>query len=539
MDEQEKYDLNETVSQPTDAEASFAQNELEQEKAQAETQVEQTAEQAQQDSFYSDGSGVEIEAEQPSSTAVSYYDNASESGYSPYAAQPSYNYSASTAQPEDEKKKSDGKKAGKIILCIAIAAIVAFCGAMGAIIASKSKKKSPVESKTGDAQLEIVESKVVKVDESDGLAPEEIYSKNIQSNVGIILYGSVNSLFSSQNSAGSSSVAGEGSGIIMSTSSDGSKTYIITCAHVIEAAKTKNYKVVVQDYNGEQYDATVVGFDSKTDIGVLSIEGKGFSAAQFGDSSQLKIGETVYAIGNPGGTEFFGSYTKGMISAIDRPVSNEIGYDMKCIQHDAAINPGNSGGMLINSAGQVIGINSSKIASTEYEGMGFAIPISSAKQIIDDIIANGYVTDRPKLGIKYAPVSQYQTYAMIAHYNKLPAGSLIIAEISAESAFSGTDAKEGDLIIAVNGQDMETADTLLDKIENGKVGDKLKLTLCRIDEKTYDVKKFDVEVTLIEDKGTTAEEEQQQQPTQSYEDFFNQFFGNGGIFGNGGFGSGY
>ena len=525
MDEQEKYGLNESAAQPAE-DNSFAQSELEQELA----QTEATAQQASQESFYSDGSGVEFETEQqPVSAAASDYDSSNESGYSPYAAQPSYNYSTAAAQPEDEKKKGDGKKTGKIILCILIAAIVAFCGIMGAIIASKSKKKAPVESKTGDAQLEIVESKVVKVDESDGLSPEEIYQKNIQSNVGIILYGSVNSLFSSQSSAGSSSVAGEGSGIIMSTSNDGSKTYIITCAHVIEAAKTKNYKVVVQDYNGEQYDAAVVGYDSKTDIGVLSIEGKGFTAAQFGDSSKLKIGETVYAIGNPGGTEFFGSYTKGMISAIDRPVSNEIGYDMKCIQHDAAINPGNSGGMLINSAGQVIGINSSKIASTEYEGMGFAIPISSAKQIIDDVIANGYVTNRPKLGIKYSAVSQYQTYAMIAHYNNLPAGSLIIAEISAESAFNGTDAKEGDLIIAVNGQNMETADILLDKIENGKVGDKLKLTLCRIDEKTYDVKKFDVEVTLIEDKGT-SEEEEQQQPTQSYEDFFNQFFGS---FGNG------
>ena len=461
-----------------------------------------------------------------------YYDASKEPGYSPYAQQSGYNYSQNqTVQNNNNAPKKDSKKTGKIVLCLVIAAVILFCGVFGALIAFKANRKTAETKQEGDAELVISESGVADVDESDGLSSQEIYSKNIKSNVGIILYGSQASLFSMNGNSSSSSVAGEGSGIVMGESKDKSKTYIITCAHVIEAVKTKGYKAVVQDYNGEQYDAEVVGFDSKTDIGVISVKETGFTKADFGDSSKLKIGETVYAIGNPGGTEFFGSYTKGMISAIDRPVSNEIGYDMKCIQHDAAINPGNSGGMLINSAGQIVGINSSKIASTEYEGMGFAIPITAAKTIIDEIIANGYVTNRPKLGINYAQVSQYQTYAMIAHYNNLPAGSLIIAEINSDSAFNGTDAKEGDLIIAVDGKDMETADVLLDKIEKGKVGDKLKLTLCRINEKTYDVKKFDVTVTLVEDKGTQTTTQQQQQPFggesngDSYEDFFNRFFG--------------
>ncbi len=524
MDEQEKFEVSEnqkqTSTEPVEAEEVKA--------PEAEAQPQQSG-YSTSGEFYS----------RPQSS--SYYDASRESGYSPYSNQQRYNYTANqnpyvnTTAKDEKAKKSNGKKLGKIILCLAIAFIVLFCGIVGSFIAFRSKKSDSHSSKKGDAELLISESSLTPVDDSDGLSAQEIYSQNIKSNVGIILYGTVNNLFSQGNSS-SSNVAGEGSGIIMGESKDKTKTYIITCAHVIESAKTKGYKVVIQDYNGEQYDAEVVGFDSKTDLGVLAVKEKGFTAAKFGDSSKLKIGETVYAIGNPGGTEFFGSYTKGMVSAIDRPVSNEIGYDMKCIQHDAAINPGNSGGMLINTAGQVIGINSSKIASTEYEGMGFAIPISSAKTIIDDIIANGYVTDRPKLGITYAPVSKYPSYAMIAHYNNLPAGSLIIAQIGEESAFTGTDAKAGDLIIAVDGVDMETADTLLDKIENGKVGDKLKLTLCRVDEKTYDVKKFDVVVTLVEDKGTTATTQQQQQQQQpfggeanggSLEDFFNQFFGSG------------
>ena len=342
--------------------------------------------------------------------------------------------------------------------------------------------------------------------------------------MGVILYASNQGLFSSNSSSSSkSNVAGEGSGIVMGTNNDKTKTYIITCAHVIANANSKNYKIVVQDYEGNQYDATYIGADSKTDIGVISVATTKLQAAEFGDSSKLVIGETVYAIGNPGGTEFFGSFTKGMISSIDRPVGNEIGYEMKSIQHDAAINPGNSGGMLLNTSGQVIGINSSKIASTEYEGMGFSIPITSAKPIIDDIIANGHVTNRPKLGITYSPVSAYQMYAMIAHYNNLPSGSLIIREIASNSAFNGTDVKAGDLITAVNGEKMETADVLLEKIENGKVGDKLKLTICRINESNYEIAStFDVTVTLVEDDGQT---ETTTQATQSIEDFFSPFFG--------------
>lgn len=129
----------------------------------------------------------------------------------------------------------------------------------------------------------------------------------------------------------------------------------------------------------------------------------------------------MYAIGNPGGTEFFGSFTNGMVSAISRTVSSQIGYSMECIQHTAAISPGNSGGALINEYGQVVGINSLKISDSNYELMGFAIPISSAKEIIDDIIAYGRVPNRPKLGISYFSNTSNQQYNMIVQI-KGPAG---------------------------------------------------------------------------------------------------------------------
>ena len=162
---------------------------------------------------------------------------------------------------------------------------------------------------------------------------------------------------------------------------------------MIEDGKT----VKVQMHDETQYDADIVGSDSRTDIGVLRIRANGFTAAQFGNSDSLSVGETVYAIGNPGGVAFAGSFTNGMVSAISRPVDSQIGYEMLCIQHTAAINPGNSGGALVNAYGQVIGINSSKIASTEYEGMGFAVPSVTVKEVFDEIVRNEVVQARQQL----------------------------------------------------------------------------------------------------------------------------------------------
>lgn len=195
---------------------------------------------------------------------------------------------------------------------------------------------------------------------------------------------------------------------------------------------------------------------------------------------------------------------------------------MKCIQHDAAINPGNSGGALVNVYGQVIGINSQKIAATDYEGMGFAIPITSAKEIIDDLIAYNYVPNRPKLGITYYPVSASAQYSMIAQIKGLPAGTLIINDISSDSSLAGTEIRQYDMITAVDGKPLTTADVLLEKIDSGKVGDKMTLSICRVNS-DYSIQEFEVEITLVEDKGDSAIPEE---TTVYYIDpfeYFNQF----------------
>jgi serine protease Do len=290
-------------------------------------------------------------------------------------------------------------------------------------------------------------------------------------------------------------------------------TYIITCAHVISDS---GITIKVQTNDGEQYDASIVGMDTKTDIAVVRISKTGLKAAEFGSSSALKVGQRVYAIGNPGGTEFFGSFTSGIISAIARPVNSPVGYEMSCIQHDAAINPGNSGGALVNERGQVIGINSSKIAAEEYEGMGFAVPIETVKEIVDDIIANGYVTNRAKLGIKYSVVEQSQAYNTVVQLKGYPAGSIIIAEIQSDSSLVGTRAQVGDLIIAVNGKPMEDSDMLFDLVQNGKIGDTITLRLVHISA-NYETEEFEVTATLVEDRGTVEEE------TTTENAFYNPF----------------
>jgi len=323
-------------------------------------------------------------------------------------------------------------------------------------------------------------------------------------------------------------LSNEGSGVLMSEK-DG-WTYIVTCAHVISDANV-SYGVLLLD--GRRFEAQLVAYDTRTDIGVVKVEATGLPLAEFGDSTSLRVGEPVYAIGNPGGSEYFGSITNGIVSAIDRSVTST--YTMTCIQHNAAINPGNSGGALVNAAGQVIGINSSKIASTEYEGMGFAVPTSIASPIVNSLIQYGYVPNRPKLGIEYAPVSSYQLYSLVVSIKGLPQGSLVIAGISEDSSLANTEAEVGDLIIAVNGKKMDDTSVLLDLIETGSVGDTLKLTLCRIESRTYKTSTFDVTISLVEDKPVPT---QQTEPTKEYqdggyyrggqgsfEDFFNEYFG--------------
>lgn len=402
-------------------------------------------------------------------------------------------------QPPQPPVKTKTSSGGKIVISI-VAVLLVVAIVLASIIVIKpdlfGDTKAPANPET-PTTVEGAENAnsydIASTPKSeDALTTAQIAEKVKPSIVGIVVYSGS----SVENSAG------EGTGVIMSVDDTGTYTYIVTCAHVIS---DPGIRVTVQTEDGTSYPAEIVGYDTRTDLGVVRIEATGFTTAEFGKSDNLRVGDSVFAIGNPGGVEFFGSFTGGYVSAIDRPVNSEIGYTMKCIQHDAAINPGNSGGALVNVYGQVIGINSQKIAATEFEGMGFAIPTSSAQTIVEALINYGYVPNRPKLGITYYPVNASAQYSMIARINNLPAGTLIIDEIAADGALANTEARRYDMIIAVNGNDLTTADVLLELIDNGTVGDKLTLTLCRVNS-NYSIETFDITVTLVEDRSGSAQE---------------------------------
>lgn len=465
------------------------------------------------------------EAPEYQSTNTSYsYSPYSQNNYNNYSQQNrnySYNGSYYTGTPDNNNGKNNKKKKGlKTVLgIVGIILALSIVFGIGAVVGSNSgKNEDTPEGVTGDGTIitneETPDSPKVT---GDKLSVEEIAEIGRASNVGVLVYTS-NGGFTSQ---GSQTEAGEGTGIVAKRSEDGKSTYILTCAHVI-SDKGVNVKILLED--GTTYDADIVGYDQQTDVGVLKVNTTKLTCATFGDFSKLKVGSSVYAVGNPGGSEFFGSVTNGIVSAISRSINNEIGYTMDCIQHNAAINPGNSGGALLNEYGQVIGINSSKIASTEYEGMSFSVPISTALEVANDLIAKGYVPNRPKLGITYSLASSHNTYAMVVQIKGLPAGSLIIRGISSDSDLKNSNIQVGDMITEVNGKKLDTPDVLLDIIDKSKVGDELTLGICRVNT-DYSIEEFEVKAKLIEDKGSASAEDETTTYINPF-DYFNQYGSN-------------
>ena len=398
-----------------------------------------------------------------------------------------------------------------MIICIVIA-ICAAIAVVGLVASATSKSDSGSKETTtagSSAQVKTEEQESVPTkDNSGNYTVAGVAQNNMDSCVGITVYSQASSYSSfygygsdsNSSSDGNQTKSSEGSGVLMLE--DGGKTYIMTCAHVISGGSS--FTVTLND--GTEYDASMVAYDSQTDIGVLSINATGLKIATFANSDSVAVGEQVVAIGCPGGIEFMNSVTSGYVSAIDRPVSSKIGYDNKCIQTDAAINPGNSGGALFNMQGQVIGINSSKIASTEYEGMGFAVPSNTAVSTANSLIKSGYVEGRAKLGITYNNISSYSNASAILSAlsekgYKDANGTMVIGEVSSDSDLANKDIKQYDMIVAVNGTTMTDTDVMTSVLSDSKPGDTIKLTIARIE--NNQIKTFDVECKLVESKGSS------------------------------------
>lgn len=296
-----------------------------------------------------------------------------------------------------------------------------------------------------------------------------VAKKILPSIVGIKVEYPVNSIFLNQQTTASA----EGSGIILSE--DG---YILTNNHVVNSSSSSTTyslgeasKVIVYLYNDEtEYEAKVVGTDSETDLAVIKIEKTGLTAAELGDSDSVLVGEYSMAAGNPLGMQ--STVTVGAISAVNREVTDSDGKTFTLIQTDAAINSGNSGGALVNSKGQVIGINTLKVSATGVEGMGFAIPINSAKPIYEQLIQYNKVK-RPYIGISGRDLD-----SKTASRNNLVEGIYVVS-VEEYSAAEEAGIKAGDVIVKADGQEVKTM-TELNTVKNKhSIGDEMTITINR------------------------------------------------------------
>ena len=286
-----------------------------------------------------------------------------------------------------------------------------------------------------------------------GLSLQEIYTRNIDSVVSISCSGY--------------NTASTGTGVILSP--DG---YIVTNAHVVEGAGS----ITVLLTDDREFTAQLMGSDEISDLAVLQIQAEDLLPAEFGDSTQLRVGDTVAAIGDPLGVKYRGTYTDGIVSAINRDVAMDR-RNMTLIQTNAALNSGNSGGPLINCYGQVIGINTMKIGaftdSAGVEGIGFAIPSATVKDIVDQLISQGYVSGRPTLGIEGEALSSFYQ-----HYYRMPAGLYITYVQPGSDAYS-KGIENGDMLLSINGHRITTMEEMKSLLYDREVGETVEAIIYR------------------------------------------------------------
>ena len=321
-----------------------------------------------------------------------------------------------------------------------------------------AKTTETAPQKSGEPDLDIADSPQSvenrPAEEENALSLQEIYAK---------VFPSVASI-SCIHENGTST----GTGIVMTA--DG---YVITNYHVIEGAR----QIYVLLGENDQFAASLVGGDETTDIAVLKVEASGLTPAEFGDSDMLRVGDMVVAIGDPLGSELRGTMTDGIVSAINRDL-NLSGRQMTLIQTNAALNSGNSGGPLINCYGQVIGINTMKMSSysstsATVEGLGFAIPITSAKPIIDELIEQGYVSGRPAIGIRAEDTDPVAYY-----FYHMPRGVVVTGVLEgSDAAQKGLEAD--DIIVEFNGTAVGSLDDLVAAKNDLTAGETVRLTIYR------------------------------------------------------------
>ena len=294
------------------------------------------------------------------------------------------------------------------------------------------------------------------------LTAEEIYVTACRSTVGVTIPGYAYNIFGQRGSR-----AVTGTGIVLSE--DG---YILTNFHVIEPAYEKGSPITILDYDGREYDAAVIGIETDSDLAVLKIEAEGLTPAALGDSDEMRVGQTIYTVGNPLG-ELTYTMTSGIISGLSRRITTDEAVIVNMFQVDAAVNSGNSGGPVFNVCGQVIGVVTAKYSQDGMEGLGFAIPINDACVIASDLVEKGYVTGKAYLGMSFANVS-----ASVARYYDMVQGVYIVS-VEEGSCSETAGLQPGDIITSIDDTPVSTSAELVRLVREYRAGDSAELTVWR------------------------------------------------------------
>ena len=376
------------------------------------------------------------------------------------------------------------KKFTKAICAAAIVAAMTFSGCGG--LADLTGSDKPAEESNSAEQPTATTTKSVAVTEAAPNKPESTIkisdarntpAVRVARTVGPAVVGITNKAVARDFFDRTIETSGVGSGVIFK--SDG---YIITNNHVIAGAK----EIIVSLSDGNTVNGTLIGTDEMTDIAVVKVDAKDLPVAQLGDSDEVVVGEPAIAIGNPMGLEFQGSVTVGVISALNRTLDlND--KRVKLFQTDAAISPGNSGGALVNADGEVIGINSAKLATTGVEGMGFAIPINTVKAIVAELLDKGYVA-RPYLGVT---IFDKPTAARYGYQLSIDKG-VYVFQVGLDSPAGRAGFQRGDIILSIDGKEVNSVTDVRNEVAAHKVGDKVKIVCDR------EGREETVEVTLEE-----------------------------------------
>ena len=370
----------------------------------------------------------------------------------------------SPKQPPKKRRRKNGniaRSAVALVLAAAMGFVGGFVGARvgntgGKVVIQQVAPSSTSSSDSGSASA---------VNTASGMTTAQV-SEMVSPSVVVITTEQV--VYSQWSWYGQSQVeSGAGSGVIIS--SDG---YILTCAHVVSGAS--NITVSIGD---KDYPATLVGEDTTSDIAVVKVDATGLTPATVGNSDNLKVGESVMAVGNPLG-ELGGTVTSGIVSALNRSVTiqgTSSTNTMSLIQMDASVSPGNSGGGLFNMNGELVGIVNAKSSDSDAEGLGFAIPVNDAVKVAQELLENGYVTGRPYLGITYLAVEDAQTAAQLG----VNAYGVYIVEVIKGGPADKAGLQAGDRIVSMDGSEVATQSDLGTLMQDHKAGDTIEMTVAR------------------------------------------------------------